>query len=47
MTPKHILSIFTITAGVAMIATGIALSMSSLLIIGIPLAAIGVLLFLL
>jgi len=47
MTPKQILSLFTIAGGVAMTVCGFALTMIPLLVIGIPIAALGGVVFLL
>jgi len=47
MTPKQILSLFILTAGVAMTISGLAIGIIPLLVIGIPIAALGGVLFLL
>jgi len=47
MTPKQILSLFILSAGVAMTVSGLAIGIIPLLVIGIPLAALGGVLFLL
>jgi len=47
MSPKQILSLFTIAGGVAMTVCGFALTMIPLLVIGIPIAALGGVVFLL